>query len=250
MQGCTLGGMTGWLAVAAVVVAVPTAARAQNNGGGGGRAGGRGGAGAVVGILVEASILHDAEGKLDLTGDHKAKADAAVTKAQQAVRDGLQGLRDAAPEDRQGMVQDVQKAITDGRAAVEAELSAPQKVTFAQATATMTVQKSSDLIDAERKATADVDADADKKKQAADLFDDAAKSLEKDKADAAAVQDDDGATAVGKKVKKTVQETSRQLVEVLGADDARTVLRAGAQAMRGTAGGGGRRQRPTTAPAN
>ena len=101
---------------------------------------------------------------------------------------------------------------------------------------------------AEKKAAATVDVPADKKSQLSGLFDDTTKTLDGYQSDADAVTDDASSTAVTQKVQRTVQDANRQLVEILGQDDARTVVQAGRQAMRGggAAGGGGRRRRAAT----
>jgi hypothetical protein len=220
---------------AAVLSLLPATAMAQNNGAGGGRRGGMGGGG-MAGLVTPAEMRQVIDG-MDLPADKKSAVDDVLQTAQSDLRESMQGLRDASQDERQQKVQDLVKTIADAKTKVEARLTPEQKTLFAKKLSGLTVTRSEAAVAAEKKAAATVDVPADKKSQLSDLFDDATKTLDGYQADADAVTDDAAGAALAQKVQRTVQDTNRQLVEILGQADARKVVQAGRQAMRPNAGG-------------
>ncbi len=228
-----------------LAAALPAVARGQATPPAGGArrpaGGGRGGAAAVAELRAGLD-------EMTLPAEQKAKLDAMLQDAVAQLRQAAQDARDAPADEQQQKRQDAQKMAADVKAKVLAELTPEQKVELAHKVAVAAVARSAAGLAAEKKAADGLAVPADQKTQSDNVLDDAAKTLDGYKADADAVKDDAAGTALAAKVQTTMTETNRSLADILGADDARTVQRAGAQAMR-PAGGGNRRRAAATQPA-
>jgi Spy/CpxP family protein refolding chaperone len=215
--------------VCLTIAALPASSFAQQAG--------RGGAG---GAAQMPQMLQQVLGQLDLSADQKTKIDGMLRQAQQDLRSSMQGLQDATPEERMQKMQDMQKAMADTRTKVEAELTPEQKAKYFPLVASTGLKYSTDLLAALKTAAGKADMTDDQKKQVGDVFDDAGKSIEGMKSDAAAVKDDETATDFQQKLTKAQMDTRKQLVDILGQDDARKLMQAAQQSMRGSMGRAGR----------
>jgi hypothetical protein len=219
-------------ALCLTVLALPALSLAQQGQGAGGRAGG-----GMGGQMPQ--LLQQVLGQLDLSADQKTKIDGLLKQAQQDRRDAMQGLQDATPEERQQKMQDMQKAMADTKTKVEAELTPEQKTKYYPLVASTGLKYFTGMVDAIKTAATKMDVGDDKQKQLKDVFDDAGKSLDGLKADADAVKDEAGATDFQQKMTKLQMETRKQIVDVLGQDDARQLMQGAARSMAGGVGAGG-----------
>jgi Spy/CpxP family protein refolding chaperone len=215
--------------------------------------GGGGGMGGMMALQQMRQVLPD----LDLTDDQKSKTDDIMKQTQQDVREKMQGLQDATPEERQAKMQDATKLTADAKEKIVAELTPDQKAKFYPLMAKAGLKQMSDLLAAVKTASAKQDLSDDLRKQLTAALDDAQKTLDGYKSDADGIKDEAGATEFQQKVMKTQMDTRTQLVDILGQEDAQTLMQAARQSMRpGGAGGQGqgqgqrakRKGAPTTAP--
>jgi Spy/CpxP family protein refolding chaperone len=216
---------------------MPALSLAQQQGqpGGPGGGGGRGMGG--MGMAQMPQQLQQVLAQLDLTPDQKTKIDGIITQAQQDGRQALQGMQDLTPEERQQKMQDLQKLMTDTKTKVEAELTPEQKAKYYPLVATTGLKRMTDLFTALKTASAKLEVGDDQKKQLKDMFDETQKSLDGLKTDADAVKDEPTATDFQKQLTKLQMDTRKQLVDILGQDDARTLMQSAQQSLRGTVRG-------------
>jgi hypothetical protein len=186
---------------------------------------------------------------LDLTPDQKTKIDGLLKQAQQDRREAMQGLQDATPEERQQKMQDMQKSMADTKTKVEAELTPEQKAKYYPLVASTALKYGTDMANAIKAGASKMDLDADKSKKMSDIYDEATKSLDALKADADAVKDADGATEFQQKLAKVQMETRKEILDVLGQDDARQLMQGAMRSMMPGRGGATGDSAPTTKPA-
>ncbi len=231
------------------IALMPAISRAQAGQGGGGL-----GAGAMAQGPQQLKLVLS---KLDLTEDQKAKIDAIIADTQKEVRAINQSLADATPEERQQKMADRLKILNDTKTKVEAELTPEQKAKYYPLVANLGLKSMGDMVTTMKAEAAKLDIGDDQKKQVASTLDDARKTLDGMKSDADAVKDADTAADFQKQIVKSQTEAMRQLVDIMGQEDMRTLMQNTRQAMmrnavrNGAAGATGAtaKDAPTTQPA-
>jgi hypothetical protein len=232
----------------ALALTAPAVSFAQAQGGGGR---GMAGNGATVGVFQARVILKD----MDISGDEKTKIDGLMQKFTKDAQEAQQGMRDGTADERRQKMMDLQKEASDTLDQLVAELTPEQKTAFAPKFATATITRIDTTLAAIAKASSTLDITDDQKKQVTSLIDDTTRSVDGLKKDADDAKDFPAAQDITAKANKSMADARRQLVDIIGQDNALTLMRNLRQSMGGQGGGGGGRRngaaaKPTTAPTN
>jgi Spy/CpxP family protein refolding chaperone len=224
-NGCTALAILMSLVVS--VAMMPTRALGQAGGG-------RGGAGAG-GLMQLRQVL----GQLDLSADQKKEVQGILRQAMQDSRDAMQGLADAKPEERMAKMQDVQKTMADAKEKIEAKLTPEQKTKYYPLMAKAALKQMVDLLAAVKTAAGKQDIADDLRKQLNDALDDTQKTVDGYKSDADAVSDAESAKDFQEKLTQAQMDLRKQVVEILGQDDAMKLMQSARQGMRPAGAGAG-----------
>jgi hypothetical protein len=191
--------------------------------------------------------------QLDLNEDQKSKIQDIIKQAQQDLREKAQALQNADADEKQSKMQDLQNALADTKDKVEAALTADQRTKYFPLIAKAGLKQTTDLLAALKTASAKQEISDDLRKQLDSVIDDSQKTLDGFKTDADAVADSAAASDFQQKIMKFQMDLRKQIVDIIGQEDAQALLQSARQSMAPAGAGGGRRANraaePATAPA-